>query len=205
MMWLADQGGVAGTQLQMISGVVWAPVVCIFLAMEAKASLVQVEELGIEKRPGTGDLAAGTAAYLALVVTSVAAHSLLAFLYITYAGGLPEAPGHNIPSAAAELRGAGFAGLGVFLLVVFVAPLAEEALFRGYFYGTWRKKMGPRAANFLSSMLFALIHLGGHLHVFLAGVFFAWVYERRGTLWAPVVAHIANNAVAMAFLNLGLR
>jgi len=30
------------------------------------------------------------------------------------------------------------------------------------------------------------------------GAAFAWVYRRTGTLWAAVIAHAVNNAIALA-------
>jgi membrane protease YdiL (CAAX protease family) len=32
------------------------------------------------------------------------------------------------------------------------------------------------------------------------GAMLAWLYERTGTLWAPIALHAANNALAFAFL-----
>ncbi len=65
----------------------------------------------------------------------------------------------------------------------------------------------------LSSLVFALVHempgLNGKpaestafLIVVYAGMgaIFAWVYRRTGTLGAPIAAHILNNAIALAVL-----
>ena len=35
------------------------------------------------------------------------------------------------------------------------------------------------------------------------GVILAWLYERSGTLWAPILAHLINNAIAFALLMSG--
>ena len=32
------------------------------------------------------------------------------------------------------------------------------------------------------------------------GAAFAWLYQRTGTLWAPIAAHALNNAIALAAL-----
>ena len=65
----------------------------------------------------------------------------------------------------------------------------------------------------LSSVIFALVHempglngkpAGSTAFLILVyagmGAIFAWVYRRTGTLWAPVAAHILNNAIALAVL-----
>ena len=62
-------------------------------------------------------------------------------------------------------------------------------------------------------MIFALVHempglngkpAGSTAFLILVyagmGAIFAWVYRRTGTLWAPVAAHILNNAIALAVL-----
>ena len=32
------------------------------------------------------------------------------------------------------------------------------------------------------------------------GVILAWLYERSGTLWAPIIAHTINNTIAFVLL-----
>lgn len=65
----------------------------------------------------------------------------------------------------------------------------------------------------LSSLAFALVHeipgtsANGPLEIAQLwlvyggmGAAFAWLYQRTGTLWAPIVAHGLNNAIALAAL-----
>ncbi len=81
---------------------------------------------------------------------------------------------------------------------VLIAPLVEEAFFRGYVLA--RLDRGGVAwrvlALFVSSALFAALHerwvLAG-----LAGLAFALVYLRRHQLWDAVVAHAVANAVVL--------
>lgn len=89
-------------------------------------------------------------------------------------------------------------GFTVFLAVG-VAPLVEELFFRGYVYPVFKQRVG-RHALWLSSLLFAGVHLYfiNFLPVFLIGFLLARLYERTGTLAAPIVAHAtANAAVAI--------
>ena len=44
---------------------------------------------------------------------------------------------------------------------------------------------------------FALVHLESVGVVFVAGLAFTWVYERRGSLWPAVLGHVTMNLVAM--------
>nr|WP_202922372.1 CPBP family intramembrane glutamic endopeptidase [Pseudoxanthomonas koreensis] len=98
------------------------------------------------------------------------------------------------------------------LFAVVLAPAYEELLFRRVLFGRFLAGGRPWAGLVLSSLAFALIHeLPGasanpplavaYLLLVYAGMgaAFAWLYWRTGTLWAPVLAHGLNNAVALAF------
>lgn len=85
----------------------------------------------------------------------------------------------------------------VVLLATVVAPLAEETIFRGYFFQTARKFVGTTWAMLFASLLFAGIHV--HLPS-LAGLFvlalaFNWVYVVTGSLWAPICMHAVFNSL----------
>ncbi len=87
-----------------------------------------------------------------------------------------------------------------FVLIVVVAPVAEEAFFRGFllpvFAGRWGFWVG---ASFVS-VLFALAHMvpGVLLPAFVSGMLLAWLYRRTGSLWDCCLAHGAQNALAFA-------
>ena len=90
-----------------------------------------------------------------------------------------------------------------------VSPLLEELLFRGFAFA-WleRSGLGYWKTNLASALLFALLHLPGWvatqgLHLSLGaqlaqtaalGFFFGLVRWKHGSLWAPVLVHMANNA-----------
>jgi len=84
----------------------------------------------------------------------------------------------------------------VILMAVVVAPVAEEVIFRGYFYGVIRRYGGRIPAIFVSSLLFAAIHV--HLPsapgLFLLAVILCLLYERTGSLWGNITMHAAFNA-----------
>ena len=99
----------------------------------------------------------------------------------------------------------GEAGLWGRVLVVgmasVVAPVCEEWIFRGYLYGVVRMYAGPFWGMFVVSLLFAGIHL--HLPampgLFVVGVVLTVVYERTGTLLAPIVVHAVFNTLSLVF------
>lgn len=116
-----------------------------------------------------------------------------------------------------ELIKAGFAQHPVFLglFAVVLAPLYEELLFRRVLFGRLWQAGRPWLGLALSSLVFALAHempgLAGNpplttlflLTVYaVMGAVFAGVYRATGTLWAPIGAHVLNNALALAVMQL---
>lgn len=80
-----------------------------------------------------------------------------------------------------------------------LAPTVEELIFRGLVYGYVEGRFGAIAAVIVSSLLFAAAHVEW-IHVALVlpiGLLLGWVRMRAGSLWPPMLAHIANNSVAI--------
>jgi len=97
------------------------------------------------------------------------------------------------------LFGGGGGGLAVALLAgSLVAPIAEEAFFRGYVFAGLRKYVGFRAAVVLSAALFAAAHIlpTSMPPIFVLGVLFALLYDRTGSIWPAAAMHAAMNALA---------
>jgi membrane protease YdiL (CAAX protease family) len=90
----------------------------------------------------------------------------------------------------------------VILMAVVVAPVAEEVLFRGYFYGVIRRFGGRIPALLTSSLIFAAIHV--HLPsmpgLLLLAISLCLLYEHTGSLWGPITMHAAFNASTIAAL-----
>ncbi len=106
------------------------------------------------------------------------------------------------PAAASSLRqmlapesfGGGFAVVFAFVVI---APLMEEALFRGILLPALSEVHGPRFALLLSSVLFSCVHLSaaGATFAFAAGLVLGALRIRTGSLLPCVVLHAAINAV----------
>lgn len=98
--------------------------------------------------------------------------------------------------------------LGMLLVGVVLAPLAEELLFRGVVYPGLRSELGPWLAVPLSAVLFGLAHreFGSAAVVFstLIGVALALLVEGGGSLWPAVLAHVlVNSKLALLYLGAG--
>jgi membrane protease YdiL (CAAX protease family) len=85
---------------------------------------------------------------------------------------------------------------------VIVAPICEEFLFRGFFYGVWKRYLGPFGAGFLACALFAAFHasvpaLAG---LFVLAICLNLAYERTGSLLVPIGMHALFNLVNLVVL-----
>lgn len=91
--------------------------------------------------------------------------------------------------------------LGLGALVV-AAPVTEEWFFRGLLLRRLALKWGIVAGVVVSSLVFGLLHTD-IIGATLFGVLMCALYERTGSLWAPALAHAANNAIAGGLVVLG--
>jgi len=85
------------------------------------------------------------------------------------------------------------------LLFIFVA-IAEEVMFRGYILRNLMLSVNKYTALIISSLLFALIHLGNpnitwfsFFNIVLAGVFLGLSYIYTKNLWFPIALHLSWN------------
>ena len=86
--------------------------------------------------------------------------------------------------------------------IVIVAPVTEEWFFRGLLLRRLTLKWGTAPGVVISSLAFGLMHTDIIGATFF-GIVMCALYARRGYLWAPVIAHAANNAIAAGFVVLG--
>ncbi len=100
-------------------------------------------------------------------------------------------------------------GIGAFVagaLIVAAAPLSEEIFFRGFMFGGLRRRLPMWAAAVIAGAVFGLLHytgpdsIGVVPQLAVLGVLLAWLYERTGSLWPPIILHVANNGLALIAL-----
>jgi membrane protease YdiL (CAAX protease family) len=92
---------------------------------------------------------------------------------------------------------------GVFTILL--APIAEEALFRGVLYPTIKQAGHPRWALWGTSVIFGIMHLNAATLaplVFLA-VILVFLYEASGSLLTPIATHSMFNAANFFYLIFG--
>lgn len=86
--------------------------------------------------------------------------------------------------------------------VVVVAPIYEEVVFRGLIWRSIADRFGNGWAMWISSALFALIHLQYDMFemglIFVLALIFAYIRQTSGSLILPIILHMINNGLAMA-------
>jgi hypothetical protein len=90
------------------------------------------------------------------------------------------------------------------LLVVAVLPaFGEEMIFRGIILPVLRKwTKNVHVAVWLTAFLFSAMHFQffGFLPRLVLGAILGYLFVWSKTLWAPIIAHLANNALALVLM-----
>lgn len=92
------------------------------------------------------------------------------------------------------------------LYSVILIPVVEEVIFRRIVFCVLRKWVGFSWAMLVSAVLFGVYH--GNLVQFVyagfCGMLLAYLYEKYDTILAPILSHMAMNAVAVILTHLGV-
>ena len=154
------------------------------------------EESGLElKRPDGRRIALLAATGLGLAVFFSAVITIIPF-----PGGLKESyrSSSDLLSSKTDLALA-------MISTVFLAPVAEEIVFRGYMLGRLLRWFTERQAILLSAVLFAVCHVSPIwvLYACLMGIMLAWVSIREDNTLYSIALHIGFNAsvLPVSFMN----
>jgi CAAX protease family protein len=132
---------------------------------------------------------------------------LLTYLLQTISGEQVEAPeqvGEHLPAIGTALT---------IVYAIVIAPVGEELFFRGVLFRSLRDRHGFWVGAMGSAVGFALIHyIPGSavdaallmIVMFFTGLALCFLYERRGTIVAPLAAHVTFNVIGILLI-LGLR
>ena len=94
------------------------------------------------------------------------------------------------------------AAIAIAIVVVVLAPVAEEIFFRAFFYRALRTKLRVWSASLITGCVFASVHLQYYgepvLLLVIAGfgIGQCLLYERTGSLFAVIATHAGFNMVA---------
>lgn len=83
--------------------------------------------------------------------------------------------------------------------LVVLTPVCEELVFRGLIFRRLRERAAFMHAALNSAIVFGLMHMNLVQMIYgtLLGMVFAYVYEKYGSVKAPITAHIAANFISV--------
>jgi uncharacterized protein len=184
LLFAAGMEGVTAVKFTLLTGVV-------FFGMCALFVLARSAEIGVRPRMSQG----GRLVSIAEGVAIGGGEAIIVTLLVRALMGRPSAD-ESIVGLAAE----GTLSLVLFgiLLIVVLAPIVEELVFRGFMAETFRSR-GKWVAVCVSALAFALAHLAlfGVPYFFVGGVILGLVYFHRGLL-GSISAHAAFNGTLLA-------
>ncbi|PLX43709.1 MAG: hypothetical protein C0609_07600, partial [Deltaproteobacteria bacterium] len=80
---------------------------------------------------------------------------------------------------------------------IFIGPIFEELLFRGFLYNGLRERYSTFPALLATTLLFGLLHFTGTgipLIQLAGGAIFCLAFERSSSIAAPIIVHCLGNA-----------
>ena len=137
-------------------------------------------------------------AWVALAIGGALAARAFAAVY----GLVVDKIGVRLPGAGSDpfsvFPGGAISAIVMLVILVLVAPFAEELVFRGVLLPALGARWGTVAGVVVSSAVFAAIHVSVYLllPIFIAAAVFGVLAIRFRSLWPSFVAHATFNGVA---------
>lgn len=93
-------------------------------------------------------------------------------------------------------------GVVLFLAFAVAAPICEEVLFRGTIQHAYQQEKNGFAAIMIAGLMFVVYHLRfqGFLALIPIALILGYLYWRTRSLYASMLAHFANNALAVILI-----
>ena len=80
-----------------------------------------------------------------------------------------------------------------------LVPICEELVFRGLVFQRLRMRSGFLSAALYSAVIFSLLHgnMVQMIYALFLGVVYAYMYEKYGSVKAPIFAHMVANLISV--------
>lgn len=157
--------------------------------------LVTQKVLGIGRLLSWSDIGLGIAGYVIYFVVFIAITIVLTKLIPAYNSSQAQDLGFNALFGIDRTIG--------FIVLVIVAPIAEELAMRGFLFGKLRESKLPFwPAAIIVSVMFGLAHGQWNVGVdtFILSMAACYLREATGVIWPGVIIHMTKNAVAYVML-----
>lgn len=132
--------------------------------------------------------------FLAIFITVIVFFGRM-FLNVLLNDLFPQNPSEN-ENMIDIITGGGIFWVGLFLSAG-VIPIVEEFFFRGLLYRGLRHHLSPNISILVSALLFGIAHLDIVQGILagIMGIFLAWMYEKSGSIYIPILMHVLNNTI----------
>ena len=167
----------------------------IFLAAKVFNIKISATDTGVQRALSWQDIGLGLGGF---VIYAAVATALMEIAKLLLAPGVINQP-QDIGFTAVY----GVERVLAFMVLVVVAPIIEEVIFRGILYGKLRQSTLPRwAAIGITSLLFALAHgqLNVGIDVFVLSVMACLLRDATGSVWSAVMLHMIKNGITFYVL-----
>lgn len=166
---------------------------------------VSKKTLGFDRLPSWADIGLGILSVLPYYLLS----ALVLWLGMEVFKVIDPEVGQQVPFDNLSLQ---LEYVVAFITLVILAPLAEELLFRGYFFGRLYERFGKWLAVLVTAVVFGLMHLigfsdsgivlqwGAAADTFSMGLVVGVLRLLSGSIWAGVLLHAIKNGIAYYFL-----
>ena len=87
-----------------------------------------------------------------------------------------------------------------------LVPVSEELMFRGLLFKRFRERQGFWYSAICSAVFFMFLHTSftQMVYAFLLGLMLAYLYEKTGSLKAPVLLHMLMNSGSVVYTEAGI-
>lgn len=172
-----------------LTGFIWLAAAVLTLFLNRKLPFENpVESSGRSLRKGQEALVAVLGAVILIAAQFLTRFFETAMLHL-------PAVSANSARLAGELR----QGAGFFLSICIAGPIFEELVYRKVIFGNLSALLPKTLCALLSSALFSLSHMDGHLLVYgIQGLIFCGIYALSGRIRTSMAAHMLMNTVAVS-------
>ncbi len=155
-------------------------------------------ELGLNDLPTFVDIGLAPIAYIL--------YSILANFVLNLMEVFPWFNGDQTQDLGFNYFSSGLNKLIAVIALVFIAPIAEELIMRGWLYGKLRKKTPAIVAILLVSLLFAVLHDQWNVAIstFILSIILCGLREITGTIYSSILLHILVNGISFYVLSSGV-
>jgi membrane protease YdiL (CAAX protease family) len=153
------------------------------------------EDLGLQRGPEWIELLLAPAGFIVYLLLS----AVFVFLAMQF---LPFVDFEQVQDTGYSQIALQYEFILALIMLVCIAPIAEEILFRGYLFGKLRAHVPVWLAVLISSLLFAAVHGAWNvgIDVFALGIVLCLLRVVSGSLWPSIILHMMKNGLAFYLL-----